>query len=43
VTQALGVELRTNTETHVLLFEPRTTDHTGNVVNDRTVAQPDRI
>jgi tRNA(Leu) C34 or U34 (ribose-2'-O)-methylase TrmL len=24
-------------ETHVLLFEPRTTLNTGNVVNERTV------
>jgi mannose-6-phosphate isomerase-like protein (cupin superfamily) len=31
------------TETHVLLFEPRTTLNTGNLVNDRTVAQPERI
>jgi len=31
------------TETHVLLFEPRTTLNTGNLVNERTVAAPERI
>ena len=30
-------------ETHVLLFEHRTTINTGNVVNDRTITNPDRI
>lgn len=30
-------------ETHVLLFEPRTTLNTGNVVNERTVAVPEKI
>ena len=30
-------------ECQVLLFEPRTTLNTGNVVNERTVAQPERI
>lgn len=30
-------------ECHVLLFEPRTTLNTGNVVNERTVAQPQRL
>ena len=30
-------------ETHVLLFEPRTTLNTGNVVNERTVAVLDEI
>ena len=30
-------------ETHVLLFEPRTTLNTGNLVNERTVAAPERI
>ena len=40
-----GVEHRpaAETETHVLLFEPVSTLNTGNVVNDRTVAAPDRI
>ena len=31
------------TETHVLLFEPRTTLNTGNLVNERTVEAPQRI
>jgi mannose-6-phosphate isomerase-like protein (cupin superfamily) len=30
-------------EVHVLLFEPATTLNTGNVVSERTVAQPARI
>lgn len=30
-------------ETHVLLFEPRTTLNTGNVVNERTVAVLEKI
>jgi mannose-6-phosphate isomerase-like protein (cupin superfamily) len=30
-------------ETHVLLFEPASTLNTGNVENERTVAQPERI
>ncbi len=30
-------------ECHVLLFEPRTTLNTGNVVNERTVANPERL
>ena len=30
-------------EAHVLLFEPRTTLNTGDVVNERTVATPERI
>jgi hypothetical protein len=30
-------------ETHVLLFEPRTTLNTGNLVNERTVPAPERI
>ena len=30
-------------ETHVLLFEPNTTLNTGNVRNERTVAQLDRL
>lgn len=30
-------------ECHVLLFEPATTLNTGNVVNERTVAEPERI
>lgn len=30
-------------ECHVLLFEPKTTLNTGNVVNERTVADLDRI
>ena len=30
-------------ETHVMLFEPASTLNTGNVENERTVAQPERI
>jgi len=30
-------------EVHVLLMEPKTTLNTGNVVNDRTVAEPEHI
>lgn len=30
-------------ETHVLLFERNTTLHTGNVIDERTVARPERI
>lgn len=30
-------------EVHVLLIEPKTTLNTGNVVNDRTVAKPERL
>ncbi len=30
-------------EVHVLLLEPSTTLNTGNVVNERTVATPDRL
>lgn len=30
-------------ETHVMLLEPRTTLNTGNLVNERTVAELDRI
>jgi mannose-6-phosphate isomerase-like protein (cupin superfamily) len=40
-----GVEHRpvATDEAHVLLFEPATTLNTGNVVSERTVAQPARI
>jgi len=40
-----GVEHRpvATDEVHVLLFEPATTLNTGNVVSERTVAQPGRI
>lgn len=40
-----GVEHRpvADEEVHVLLFEPATTLNTGNVKNERTVAQLDRI
>ncbi len=40
-----GVEHRpvAEEEVHMLLFEPASTLNTGNVVNDRTVAEPDRI
>jgi mannose-6-phosphate isomerase-like protein (cupin superfamily) len=40
-----GVEHRpvAEEEAHVLLFEPATTLNTGNVRNERTVAQLDRI
>jgi hypothetical protein len=30
-------------EVHVVLLEPRGTLNTGNVVNERTVAEPQRI
>ena len=30
-------------ETHVLLFEPKSTLNTGNIHNERTVAQLDRL
>jgi mannose-6-phosphate isomerase-like protein (cupin superfamily) len=30
-------------ETHVVLIEPKTTLNTGNVRNDRTVEQPERL
>jgi mannose-6-phosphate isomerase-like protein (cupin superfamily) len=30
-------------ETHVLLFEPKTTLNTGNLRNERTVDQPERL
>ena len=30
-------------ETHVVLIEPRTTLNTGNLRNERTVAEPERI
>jgi mannose-6-phosphate isomerase-like protein (cupin superfamily) len=40
-----GVEHRpvAGDEVHVLLFEPATTLNTGNVISERTVAQPSRI
>lgn len=40
-----GVEHRpvAEREVHVLLIEPRSTLNTGNVRNERTVEQPDRI
>jgi mannose-6-phosphate isomerase-like protein (cupin superfamily) len=41
-----GVEhcpLALTDEVHVVLLEPRTTLNTGNVVNERTVATPDRL
>ena len=40
-----GIEHRpvAEQEVHVLLFEPASTLNTGNVQNERTVAQPDRI
>ena len=40
-----GVEHRpcADQEVHVALFEPATTLNTGNVVNERTVPQPQRI
>jgi len=40
-----GVEHRpvADEECHVALFEPATTLNTGNVVNERTVPQPQRI
>ena len=30
-------------EVHILLLEPKTTSNTGNVVNERTVSQLERI
>lgn len=30
-------------EVHLLLMEPKTTLNTGNIVNDRTVAEPEHI
>ena len=33
----------TQEEAHVLLFEPKTTLNTGNVVNERTIEKLDRI
>ena len=30
-------------EVHVLLFEPASTQNTGDVVNERTVARPERL
>ncbi len=30
-------------ETHVLVFEPKTTRNTGDVTNERTVEEPDRL
>ena len=30
-------------ETHIMLLEPKTTLNTGNLVNDRTVSELDRI
>ena len=30
-------------ETHILLFEPKSTLNTGNVVNERTVAELERL
>jgi mannose-6-phosphate isomerase-like protein (cupin superfamily) len=40
-----GVEHRpvAEEEAHVLLLEPKTTTNTGNVQNERTVSQPERI
>jgi mannose-6-phosphate isomerase-like protein (cupin superfamily) len=40
-----GVEHRpvADEEAHVLLFEPATTLNTGNVRNERTIAEPERI
>lgn len=40
-----GVEHRPNaqSEVEVLLFEPVTTLNTGNVINERTVAAPERL
>jgi len=40
-----GVEHRpvADEEVHVMLFEPATTVNTGNVRNERTVAQPRRL
>ena len=30
-------------EAHIILLEPKTTLNTGNIVNERTVSQPERI
>ncbi len=30
-------------ETHVLLFEPKSTLNTGNVINDRTISRPKHV
>ncbi len=40
-----GIEHRPNAteEVHVLLFEPATTLNTGNIVNEKTVAELDKI
>jgi mannose-6-phosphate isomerase-like protein (cupin superfamily) len=40
-----GIEHRpcADEEVHVALFEPATTRNTGNLVNERTVPQPQRI
>ena len=40
-----GVEHRprADNETHILLFEPASTLHTGNVISDRTVESPEWI
>jgi mannose-6-phosphate isomerase-like protein (cupin superfamily) len=40
-----GVEHRpvADEEAHVLLFEPASTLNTGNLVNERTVAHPERL
>jgi hypothetical protein len=40
-----GVEQRpfADEEAHVLLFEPASTSNTGDVVDRRTVARPERI
>jgi mannose-6-phosphate isomerase-like protein (cupin superfamily) len=40
-----GVEHRpvADEEAHVLLFEPASTLNTGNLVNERTVARPERL
>ena len=32
-----------NSECHIVLFEPKGTLNTGNIINDRTVARPDVI
>jgi mannose-6-phosphate isomerase-like protein (cupin superfamily) len=34
---------RAEEECHILLLEPKTTLNTGNVVNERTVAEPGRV
>src|SRR5262245_9808936 len=40
-----GIEHRpvAHDEVHVMLFEPASTLNTGNIVNERTVARPQRI